>query len=372
MSRNIYDLFNERKNSMETLNESSYDFVQEYETSVEDAELFEAAEAYETLEEALEVLDNITESSNMEIMEMQAAQYLEELVIESMMYENFVVEAAEEVIDAHEGEGKKKLIEQIQDQWQKIKEWFAQLIKTLQNFFVNGAKLVEKNKAVIPDAIKNCDVKVKMAEYYPFKMAMVKVGQKVGQAFAMAKGVKQADHQSVLRAVGVEDKKEIPAMTRAFFIKSEAKEMKISEINAATAMDWCETKNHVYDGFMKLKLAYDLSFQNMLAEVKKDSKGDLKELTRRCAVMYFANGVRNEIVKAAASCSKAACTNYTAVIRRALSGKVVKPGDGKERGPKRPGPQLDPKQKTLAEPAKESFSLFDDIEDIQFMDEVDE
>lgn len=367
MSRNIYDIFNERKNEAEVVVEESFDFADEYEASVDDEAVFEAAEAFESIEEACEVLDDMTKDCVNEWIEFEATQYLEELVIESMMYEHFVEEAAAEVVDNHEGGGKQSLLQQLQAQWQKIKDWFASLIKTLQNFFVNGQKLVAQNKATIPDAMKNCKAKVRMCSYYPFKMGMVNVAAVIGKALNVASKVKQPTKEYILKAAGLKDKKDASAVARKFFIKEEAKEMNVSDIDPKTAMDWCEAKNHIYDGFIKLRMGYDMGFQNMIAEVKKDSKGDFKELRARMSCLYFANSIRSEMVKVAASCSKQACAAYTAVIRKALGGAIDKPGKGKKQQGQ-PNPQMDVKQ-TKLQGSTESTSVFDDIDDIQFLDE---
>ena len=381
MSKNIYDIFNNRKNDIDNLNESGYNFVEEYENEIESQELYENAEAFDTLEEALSCLDDIVEGANTDWIEFEAVQYLEELVIESMMYESWVEEAAAEVVDAHDEDSKKTMIEKLKEQWQKIKDWFAQLIKTLENFFVNGVKLVEKNKAFIPDAMKNCKARVKMCTYFPYKEAMVKLHQKVAMILAMGKGVKQATKESVLRSAGVKDKKEVAQNARSLFVREEAKEMNISDIDPKLAMDWCMFKNDVYQGFMKLRATYDLSYSIAIEEVKKESKGNLKELRHRLGVMHFANGIKSEFVKVAASCSKNACTNYTAVIRKAL-GTPVK-ASGKERDAERDEKikdeihQYQAKQWAKKQGDKikgqklltASYQPIIDIDDIQFMED---
>ena len=66
MAKNIYDLFNERKYGVDFL--------------VEGVDASVNVEAYEDLDEACDALDNITLESSNEVIELQAAWYLEDLV----------------------------------------------------------------------------------------------------------------------------------------------------------------------------------------------------------------------------------------------------------------------------------------------------
>ena len=76
MAKNIYDLFNERKYGVDYL--------------VEGFNGIEEVEAYESLDEASLDLLRITQECTNEAIELQAAWYLEDLVIESMMYDDSV------------------------------------------------------------------------------------------------------------------------------------------------------------------------------------------------------------------------------------------------------------------------------------------
>ena len=82
---NIYDLFNDRKNEIESICESQQ--VEEVENE------------FDSIEEGLEYMDVLLQESNNDMIEWQAACYMEDLVLEQMMYEDFNVNEMEFVIE---------------------------------------------------------------------------------------------------------------------------------------------------------------------------------------------------------------------------------------------------------------------------------
>ena len=154
---NIFDVFNSRKEGLDYLSEG-------YEVS--------DARAFKNLDVAMGVLDSIVNESTNEMIELQSAMYLEDLVLESIMYENFQEEEMTVAIEATIKERANSVLEFLKKQWKKLQEWFASLIKTIVNFFTSGEKLVEKYKNTIPQAMKQCKVKVKIHDYADPKTAI--------------------------------------------------------------------------------------------------------------------------------------------------------------------------------------------------------
>lgn len=104
MAKNIYDLFNERKYGVDYLVEG-YDFDDD------------SIEAFEGLQESADALEELTQEVLNESIELQSAYYLENLVIENMMYNNFNEDKIENV-----------LMESVRDKFQaakdKINHWW--------------------------------------------------------------------------------------------------------------------------------------------------------------------------------------------------------------------------------------------------------
>ena len=96
MAKNIYDLFNERKNGI--------DYLVEGLDPTEYADL----EGYEDLDAAAEALNVISMESMNEMLEFQAANYLEDLVLENMMYDEFDEEKIQNLMEAAKEEKKTK------------------------------------------------------------------------------------------------------------------------------------------------------------------------------------------------------------------------------------------------------------------------
>ena len=148
MAKNIYDLFNERKYGVDYLVEG-YNYDED------------SIEAYESLDASIEAIETITQESMNEAIELQAAWYLEELVIESMMYDDFEEERIASVMEGALKEKAGKAAEYIKKKWQQIKEWFASTFKAIANHFKSGETLVRQNGKKIDEGMKRSHLKVK-------------------------------------------------------------------------------------------------------------------------------------------------------------------------------------------------------------------
>ena len=107
MSRNIYDIFNERKSGIDMLTEGF---------EVEDQE-----EQFDSLVEAAYAMEEIIQENMNECIEFQAASYLEDLVLENMMYESFDEESMREVLTESIGERVQGIVGRLHAAWKRIK-----------------------------------------------------------------------------------------------------------------------------------------------------------------------------------------------------------------------------------------------------------
>lgn len=352
MAKNIYDLFNERKNGIEYL-------VEGYDVDVEDAEPFEDLDA------AAEALENFNMESTNELLELQAASYLEDLVIENMIFDDFDEDKIEGVMEGKFKEKANGLKEKVMGWWQKIKAWFASAFKTVINFFQSGEKLVNKYRNALPGAISRSTVKIKMNKYKDLGAAcgavegMIEKLKAVGQSDAEKKDGKAA----ILSVIGAEDKADVKKKVRDMFIEKEKAEMQIKDVNAKQAIEYAGNKKVVLGALKNMQKRIDAEFKQILSNLKgnkrhasDDAGHDMGE--KMVANFHFAITVKNTMMSTMLGIIRKACGDYTAVIRKVLSGKVGK--EEEKEAPKAEEPE---------QPSTESFGvefLDDDNDDDDF------
>ena len=177
---NIYDIFNERKNGISSICEG-YEAI--------------TYPVYESLSDAVIALDNIIYENTKEEIEEKYHMYIEDLVFESLMYNQFDVETMEIALEGKMAEGAKKLKDGVIKVWNKIKAWIESTLETIRNHFLSGKKLIDKyGEKVIKEAINSCDVEVKVGWYEGYKAAAGKAEQhikKINDNNMMVSGDKQ-------------------------------------------------------------------------------------------------------------------------------------------------------------------------------------
>ena len=301
MSKNIYDLFNERKNGIDCLVEG-YDFS------------YDNLDAYEDLLEAANDLHAITLESTNEMIEFQAACYLEDLVLESMMYENFDEEQLQNVMEAAKDGKKEGFVQKVKNLWQRIKEWFVRTIKSVANFFKSGETLVAKYRRDIPKAMAQSKAKVKMRGLQNMKSA-------IDQVEAMDKRLQVVGRskEQILGLVGLNDANGArKKVEKLFYATDEAKEYEIAKLPDDIVTDYAGNSKITIDGLKKSQKEIDGKFKEMLADLQK---GDDKNKAENVANFQFGIGVANSLLSAEIACVNNIGKACTAVIRKALSGK---------------------------------------------------
>lgn len=306
MSKNIYDLFNERKNGLDYLIEGFAPGE---------------GEAFESLEEAARALHTISVESTNKIIELQAASYLEDLLIESMMYNDFNESKIQSVMEGSFKEKKDGFVKKIKELWQKIKNWFASAIKTILNHFRSGETLVAKYGKQIPGAMKNCKAKIKMR---PF-VGPEEVGDYTEDLIDNLKITGKSKEQ-ILSDAGINDGKGIKEKVEAeFYTDKEAKELAISGLNADDVMDWASNKKLFVDMLKKQQKETDAEFKSILSELKS---GEGDAAAEKASNFQFGMNLVNSALNTQLKCINAISRACTAVIRKALSGKGVAANDG--------------------------------------------
>jgi hypothetical protein len=302
MAKNIYDLFNERKNGVDYL--------------VEGFEYNEEVEAFEDLFEAAENLYDITAESTNEMIEFEAACYLEDLVLENMMYEDFDEEKLAGVMEAAKEEKKTGLGQKIKNLWQKIKEWFARAFKTIINFFQSGETLVAKYRKQIPQAMHQSKAKIKIRSFKKPEEAMSDVEALINR---LKDKYNAGSKEQVLSAAGVKDSKGIKGRVEEFFYNSkEAKEQPINGLNPDVVMNWAGNKKVFVSALKVEQKNIDAEFKEILNSLKES---DNEKDGERVKNFQFAMGLANSALSAQMGCIQNLAKACTAIVRKALAGK---------------------------------------------------
>lgn len=317
MAKNIYDLFNERKYGVDYLVEG-YDFDDD------------SIEAFEGLQESADALEELTQEVLNESIELQSAYYLENLVIENMMYNNFNEDKIETVLMESVRDKFQAAKDKINHWWKKIKEWFVGTFKAIANHFKSGETLVKQNGAKIDKAMANSHVKVKMHDYNDLNASAEKCNAILQKLYTAGEtGMDKEDaRSSILSVVGASDRKDVPEKIKNIYIKEENKEQLISSIDPAVAKEWAGDKKGAIDGFKKHQKSVDDAFRKCLQRLqeqeRKASAEDADIAAKTVANFSFALGIKNTILSTELGLIRKACTDYAMVIRKALNAPANK------------------------------------------------
>lgn len=305
MTRSIYDIFNDRKEGI----------------VCEGAE-FEEVEAYESLEVAIDELEKVVKESTSEFIEFQAAAYLEDLVLENMMYEKFDEEKLQATIEATMGDRVDSLVAKVKKQWEKIKAWFVAVAKSIANYFASGEKLVSENAGKIPAAMKKCTAKVKIFDYKDPDAAMNKCTAYVDRLKVKGLDNYTNSKQSMTKVVGgANDRSEIADKIKVLFGMEEPKEKEINDIDAKLAMKYAGEKKAILDNLNKQKKQYDDDFKEIISALEKAQAEaeDKTKASKQVEALNFANSLKSAVINAEIGCIKKGASDMAAIIRKALS-----------------------------------------------------
>ena len=129
------------------------------------------------------------------------------------------------------------------------------------------------------------------------------------------------DKDAILSSIDAKDKVDVQKMTRKAFIKKEKVETKISDINYNQAVSYVTNMKKVIDSLKKEQAIIDASYKQSLMLIKAANDKDIN-VSKNISILNFVTGLKLSIVSTEISCIKQASTEYTAVIRRALTENI--------------------------------------------------
>lgn len=319
MSRNIYDVFNERREGLDSLMEG-YGYADNY---IED---------FDNMTDGIRVLDSIMNESTMDLIEYQGAMHLEDLVLENMMYENFDSEALAPVIEAAMKERAQGLWQKIKNLWEKIKAWFKKMFAAIKNFFMNNNKLLAKYEGQIGKRIKACDKEVKCHEWNDPTDA-INDSYELLNLLKLEAREKYTSKEDLLKAIHVKDKKEIVGIVKKMFMSEKSEVRKISSMDAGVIEKYVSSEKYLLDNLNKERARIDLEFKSCLDDLKADRKSaekeDKKDLNKMVNTFQFGINLKTAMINAMVACLKKGAGECRSIILKAV-GNTGTPEDDDE------------------------------------------
>ena len=358
---NIYDIFNERKNGIESICEGYNNFDVD-------------CPVFESLTDAIYALDNIIYENTKEEIEEKYQAYMEELVYESLMYKNFDMDAMEIALEGKMTEAAGKLKDGIIKVWNKIKAWIESTLETIRNHFLSGKKLIDKyGEKAIKNAINSCDVEVKIGWYDGYKAASAKAGAlraKLNNNNMMVSG----DKQQILNAVGAKDMKGAAELVVKCFMKSENKgTRKVKELNAGDVVEYVANATVALDNLRKDRKDMEKTTKEAISKLDKKNENEAKIAENA----KFMLNVRSSMISAEMKCIRKISADYRQIIIKALSkgnkeGVKEKGGEGTANPPRKiagalTGPTAPEEKKETGLVVK--TESFDYTEELEFVEE---
>lgn len=281
-------------------------------------------EAFDNLDVAVESLDTIIKEGRNDFIELQRNQYLNELVLENMIYNDFNEDNIIITLEAMSKDQRDNIIKKLKAQQERISNWFSATINTLRSIIdASSEKLINDNKAAIPTAMRNCNVTIKMNEWEDLLAGLNKcanLNNTLNNSITTKKDTKFSK-EAILSSIGAKDKADIQKIVRKAFIRKEKVETKISDLNYNQAVSYCTNMRKVVDLLKKEKTIIDANYKQSLMLIQSANNEDVK-ISENISILDFVTGLKLNIVKTEISCIRQASNEYVSVIKRALSENI--------------------------------------------------
>ena len=309
---NIYDLFNDRKNEIESICESQQ--VEEVENE------------FDSIEEGLEYMDELLQESNNDMIEWQAACYMEDLVLEQMMYEDFNADEMEFVIEGSMKERFADAGQRLSDFWEKIKQWFKNMMGKIQDHMSSGkALLVKYGEANITKALGNSELQVKfhaLGDPANAIKQMLAALDKVGKVDIMQGG--RASFKTVALdslGLGAKDEKGLMAAIKKLIFKTEEKmnNTPIKHLNAKHIIQYAAGYGAVKEMMNKGYKYNEMNFKQAMRNAKEERNAK-KEGNMEVQAMYYLINLRQRMISAFLGHYNAAANACRSIIIKVMNG----------------------------------------------------
>ena len=332
MSRNIYDIFNERRSGIDMLTEST-----------------EVGEQYDSLEEAAYAMEEIIQENMNECIEFQAASYLEDLVLENMMFESFDEDSMKELITESIGERVQGVVERLQAAWKRIKEWFKNIRIAIGKALHANEEWIVDNESEIYFRIKECEIKVKYPMYKPWYEGSKGCKKITNILFDKGKNPNLTEG-GLLGLIGVKSRDEIPQLVRRQFVKlDEPQVMPINKIGAAMIVAWAGCGKKFIEEVEEIQNETDKRFADEIRRLQAHQ--DTKDQVSAYQNFTYVTGLAQTVTSNMVSMVRKGASDHFQIAKRVMG---VRAAVGNAVG--------SAKERVKGMVAKESYEYDDDYE----------
>ena len=300
MSRNIYDIFNERKSGVDCLVEG-----------------YDAIEQFDSLEEAAYAMEEIIQECKNDCIEFQAASYLEDLVLENMMYDSFDEENMRCLITESLKDRASGIIERLQKAWTAIKEWFKSVQATIAKTLRLSDEWVLDNEDKIREGLAGCNVKVKYPMYKDC-MAGINGVEKMLDALCRKGDNPNLTESGLMGLIGIKSRDDIPlAVKRQFMKVPEGQVIPISSISADIIIDWASCRKDFKEIVDKVQDMQNKRFEDELRRLQNKGAGT-KDNVASYENFTFVTGLMQTIMSNLVTVVKKGCKDHFQIAKRAV------------------------------------------------------
>jgi hypothetical protein len=307
MSRNIYDIFNERKSGIDMLTEGF---------EVEDQE-----EQFDSLEEAAYAMEEILQENMNECIEFQAASYLEDLVLENMMYESFDEESMREVLTESIGERVQGVVGRLKAAWERIKKWFKNVRIAIGKAFHANEEWILDNMDAIEEGLGECEAKVKYPMYHDFHAGVAKCRKIIDILYNKGKNPNLAEG-GLLNLIGVKSRDEIPQLVKRQFMKlDEPQVIAINRIKPSLVISWAACGKKFEEQVEQLQDATDKRFADEIRRLSNQQ--ETRDQVHAYQNFTFITGLAQTVTSNIISVVKKGASDHFQIAKRAMGARAA-------------------------------------------------
>lgn len=319
---NIYDVFEQRKESISML-EEGFGYIE----PDEDVD-------FDTIEEGMDVLDEISQDLSNETIKYCAESLVTDMVLEEALYEDYedFVEGdyLSEAIKEKAGKAKDMLM----DKWKQFKAWVRKIIESIKNFFLNGEQLFNKYND-IPKRLQSCTKEVKCHDYAPAATAIENCNKMVEKiklaAFNQEINAGQENYkEKCYNILGIKDKSSLNEKVKKEFITSSEPTTKpIHRLNIGVVVNYAANKKDIINGIKKFESRVDAEFKEVQNLIKLDIAGKSRKEAKETGsknvlkAFNFLFGIKSSIINSMIGCVKSISKNCLAICKKAIGGDVT-------------------------------------------------
>ena len=278
------------------------------------------------------IMEDIIQESNMQFIQIQADSYVNELLIEEAMYNDFDEQYVHGLMESSFSEKKDKLIKFIQDKWAKLKAWFKRVVESIKNFFSrNKASLKTKDgkpvdNRIALEVLKSCEIEVTNPFANGMDMDLTDDWciEQIDKLYELFNGY-YSDKMSFnglkergLVILGVKDKKEIKSRIRKRYAAAVPTKVKIKDIPTKSLIAAGLGEKEMLEGIFEMRDSIDKEYAETLSKLKAYKEDGAENIDKKIAALNYITNLQGAVISAMIGSRKKLAADCRNIIKKAL------------------------------------------------------